>query len=349
VGGDLRHKGRPIYTPFVASVERIELAYNNVYHVRNGSEAVLIDTGPDYAGAAERLEAAVLSAPELVVATHGHLDHAGLGAYWSRRGVPVAVGARDAHLARMPALADAREFADMVAFVRTAGAPPAVAVEVEAGLLQRREWARVAAANQAHPPARTGARWPTGLRFERFEPARLLQGDESLAAQLRVLMCPGHTPANLVLVDESEGWLFSGDQLLPEITPTPAIQHLPPAQAGAQDWRFRSLPAFAASLRDLRKHQFVRCFPGHGEPFDNVADVIDGNLSQIEERTEKVAAALRNRGICSLYALADDLYPRALRRRFWQIIATVQGHLDVLEDAGRATLTDGNYAATNAT
>jgi glyoxylase-like metal-dependent hydrolase (beta-lactamase superfamily II) len=170
-----------------------------------------------------------------------------------------------------------------------------------------------------------------------------------LPAQLPVLMCPGHTPGNLVLVDEAEGWLFSGDQLLPEITPTPAVQHLPPGQAGRGTWRFHSLPAFTRSLRELRTRDFVRCFPGHGEPFDNVQEVIDANLTQIEERTEKVAAALRNRGSCSLYALAEDLYPRALRRRFWQIIATVQGHLDLLEDGGRATVVDGDYGATDAT
>ena len=81
---------------------------------------------------------------------------------------------------------------------------------------------------------------------------------------------------------------------------------------------------------------FVRCFPGHGEPFDDVTAAIEVNLSQIAQRTERVAAALRERGPSSLYDLCDALYPRALRRRFWQIAATVQGHLDILEKQGEA-------------
>ena len=37
----------------------------------------------------------------------------------------------------------------------------------------------------------------------------------------------------------------------------------------------------------------------------------------------------------TVYHLAERLYPRALRRRFWQIISTIQGHLDVLAEAGQ--------------
>ena len=172
---------------------------------------------------------------------------------------------------------------------------------------------------------------------------------ERVGAQLRVVACPGHTPGNLVLVQESDGWLFSGDQLLPEVMPTPGIQHVPSREPALEAWRFRSLPAFVASLRRLREYDFARCFPGHGDPFDNVREVIDANLSQLDERTERVAALLRSRGSAAVYTLADDLYPRALRRRFWQIIATVQGHLDLLEDIERARLTDGLYVATSAT
>ena len=44
-----------------------------------------------------------------------------------------------------------------------------------------------------------------------------------------------------------------------------------------------------------------------------------------------------------VYALAERLYPRALRRRFWQIAATVQGHLDSLEAAGFVRVDAGVY------
>lgn len=38
-----------------------------------------------------------------------------------------------------------------------------------------------------------------------------------------------------------------------------------------------------------------------------------------------------------------ELYPRALGRRFWQIVATVQGNLDLLEDGGEVTHCDGVF------
>jgi glyoxylase-like metal-dependent hydrolase (beta-lactamase superfamily II) len=146
-----------------------------------------------------------------------------------------------------------------------------------------------------------------------------------------------------VVVVMAEGWLFSGDQLLPDITPTPAIQWRAGAREG--DSRFRSLPAFAASLERLRGYHFVRCFPGHGEPFGDVRGAIDANLAQIEQRTERVLEALREGGEATLYELCERLYPKAVRRRAWQILATIQGHVDLLEDQGRVVLISGMIAA----
>jgi glyoxylase-like metal-dependent hydrolase (beta-lactamase superfamily II) len=327
----------------VSCVERITMAYNNVYIVDRSGGRLLVDTGPDYRGARQVLEAHLQKTPNVVVATHGHLDHAGLGHYWRERGVPVVIGGDDAHLARSPQLSDPAEFDSMVAFVHGAGTPPLVATEAIAGLGHRREWAVAAARSGAYAPIGRDGRWPTALHYEHFQPSSLLSDGDTLGdAELCVIASPGHTPGNLVLVDRSEGWLFSGDQLLPEITPTPAIQRAPPGSAG--DWRFRSLPAFVGSLKLLRSMAFTRCFPGHGEPFDDVHTVIEANLSQIEQRSERVEEALRELGTASLYGICDALYPRALRRRFWQIVATVQGHLDLLEAAGRVTVAGGTYA-----
>jgi glyoxylase-like metal-dependent hydrolase (beta-lactamase superfamily II) len=136
--------------------------------------------------------------------------------------------------------------------------------------------------------------------------------------------------------------LFSSDQLLPEFTPTPAIQRYQSATGGP--WRFRSFPRFVDSLRRIRDLNASRCYPGHGEPFEDVAAVIDANLAQAEQRTERVREELVSHSGATLYQLAEALYPRALRKRFWQIIATVQGHLDVLEEEGLAVVDAGRWA-----
>lgn len=320
----------------VTAVQRISLGYNNVYVVGDAGSRVLIDPGPDYDGAREHIEHELAGGlPDLVVTTHGHLDHAGLASWWQSRGTPVAIGEGDLHYASGPQLQHDGEWEGYVSFVEACGAPQDLVVEVLHGLEERRAWSLRAATSTKYPPAGRERRWPTGLLYRPFSPSFVLErdGPPTESSELEVLPCPGHTPGNLVVVQRAEGWLFSGDQLLPDITPTPGIQ----AKGGEHDpgdWRFRSLPAFVHSLRRLRELELSRCFPGHGEPFDNVPAVIDANLAQIEQRTERVLQSLRDDGPGTLFAVCERLYPRAVRRRFWQIAATVQGHLDLLEEAG---------------
>jgi len=313
----------------MVTVERVALAYNNVYLVEDGAELVVIDAGPDYRGARETILAALRGRkPAAVVCTHGHLDHAGLGAWWRGMGVPVLLGRDDEAYAR----GEDFEFEAMAAYVEQCGAPDDVAREAIHGLQLRREWHDRLRHAEGWAPSRDG-RWPTQLRYAPFEPSALVAGEMQLPCGLRVLPAPGHTPGNVVVLGEGrEGrLLFSGDQLLPEITPTPAIQF----HNGA---RFPSLPRFLDSLELLAAAggPFARCYPGHGEPFGGVAEVLKANLAQAKERTERVDEALRAQGPATVYALAERLYPRALRRRFWQIISTVQGHLDMLEESRRA-------------
>ena len=325
------------------SVRVVPLAYNTVYLWENNGARVLVDTGPDYRGAWEALQAALEGVvPDLVVATHGHIDHAGLGARWQALGVPVAIGAADERLAREHQFAHQAEFEAFRAFILSCEAPADVTAEALEGLATARDRSPSLAA-PGYRPAGRGARYPTALRMEHFVPDRLLGGDVELPGGLRALACPGHTPGNLVLWDATERWLFSGDQLLPDITPVPGIQWGP--AVGSQQsavgtrnselgtsTRFRSLPAFVSSLERLRTLGATRCFPGHGEPFGDVDGMIDANLAQVSQRTARVRELLA--GEPSLFTLCERLYPRAARRRFWQIVAIVQGHLDLIEREG---------------
>ncbi len=323
----------------MATVRRIALGYNNVYLVQDDGEAVFVDTGPDYLGAWDALTGASEGVrASLVVATHGHSDHAGLGARWQAGGVPVGLGVEDLHFTTTAPLAAHDELARMAEFVRGCGAPPDAEAEALAGLHRRH--AQGQTLDRDYPPAGSRSHWPTGLRYQPFTPARLLRDGDSVGAGLRVVACPGHTPGNLVLVHQAEGWLFSGDQLLAEITSTPAIQVDPRATNG---WRFHSLPAFVRSMERVATGNYSRCFPGHGEPFDNVGEIIAVNLDQVAQRSERVLAALRADGPATLYGLCERLYPRALRRRFWQIIPTVLGHLDLLEESGAVLGSAGQY------
>jgi glyoxylase-like metal-dependent hydrolase (beta-lactamase superfamily II) len=323
----------------MAAVQHIRLAYNNVYAVSEGPETALVDTGPDYRGAFETLLGELRNRlPAVVVATHGHPDHAGLGAAWLRRGVPVLLDSNDRHFSRAQGLADPAEFALLEQFVRASGAPAGVQDDAMAALRRRRVANQLAA--EDYPPPGRPPHWPTGLRFEPFVPSPGEPGGAPFPAGLRILPAPGHTPGNVVLTHEAEGWLFSGDTLLPEITPTPAIQG-DPANPGT---RLRSLPAFVESLKVLAAGAYTRCFPGHGEPFDDVAEAIRLNLDAIDQRTARVRDELRTGGPSTPWGLSERIYPRAVHRRFWQIVPTILGHLDILEEVGEVTFAGGDYS-----
>ncbi len=325
----------------MVTVQPIPLAYNSVYLVETAGRRVLIDAGPDYSGATAVLASAMDGAgPAIVVVTHAHNDHAGLARWWQIRGATVGIGAADARLVRAPHFSEPGEFEAFAAYVATTGAPPELRPALIRGLEGRRQYVRLAAAGEGHPPGRPADRWPTGLRFQPFEPDVVLEDGASVAPGLRVISCPGHTPGNLVVVAEDEGLLFSGDQILRDITPTPGVQFVP----GGEGWlRFPSLPPFVASLERLRDLRLSRCYPGHGQPFDDVTSVIAQNLAQVEQRTERVRTELSDSGEATVHALCERLYPRALQRRWWQIVATIQGHLDLLAERGEAHCDDGKW------
>jgi glyoxylase-like metal-dependent hydrolase (beta-lactamase superfamily II) len=332
----------------VFQVRTIELSYNRCYVVDSNGVRVLVDAGPDYDGAWEAMQDNLDGRlPDVVLVTHGHNDHAGLGKRWQELGVPVLLDENDHHLARAPRLSDPAEWQVFEDFVRTSGAPVDVQREVVAGLEQRRIWAKHAAKSQSYSPSLRGTRWPTGIRMLPYEPNGFLEDIDVVAeamsdAGIGVLFCPGHTPGNTVIVSLTEEVLFSGDQLLPDITPTPGIQATAPRD-GEPITRYRSLPAFVASLELLQSMDWAHCFPGHGTPFDDVRARIDENLAGIEERSDRVMERLVELGEARVYEVAASLYPRAVVRRFWQIVATVQGNLDLLEEKGRIRSMGGVY------
>lgn len=317
------------------SVRWLPLGDNTVYAVDGPDGRVVVDAGPDFAGAWESVVAFVPAAA--VAVTHGHVDHAGLGRRWQEAGVPVYLHPLDAHLVGSLVPKDAG-WSVLVDFVRRCGAPGDVVSTVLAGLERRRMMAARWAAVPGYPPATQGSRHPTGLRYDPFSP--MPYPDGPLPNGLEWWHLPGHTPGTVVLVARREGWVFSGDLLLPNLTPTPGVQ-LDPGGGGLR--RFRSLPRFVDALREVRKAGFARCFPGHGEPFDQVERAIDATLNTVEARAERLRSDLRALGRATPYELAIRSYPRALARRFWQVLPVIQGSLDLLEERGLVRREDGAY------
>ncbi|MEV0167112.1 glyoxylase-like metal-dependent hydrolase (beta-lactamase superfamily II) [Nonomuraea fuscirosea] len=177
------------------------LGYTLVYAVESPKGPVLIDAGWNHPDAWEALSGGLgalgldVSAVRGVVVTHFHPDHAGLaGQVREVSGAWIAMHEADAALVRMINEYEADAQADMQAdMLRRAGADPAEAAQ--------------AVGERPVPPA---------------QPDRVLRDGDLVdlpGRKLRALHTPGHTPGHICLHLEDADRLFTGDHVLPDITP----------------------------------------------------------------------------------------------------------------------------------
>lgn len=316
----------------------IALGDNWVYAVISGGDAVLVDAGPDFDGAWEalvaQLEAAGLSLGDIrtVFVTHAHIDHCGLAHRWQDQGVPVAAWSREG-----PQFLHGRNIIGyQTQYVFRAMERMGVPQERVTGFIEEREKMRAAfRAGDDTGGGRRRARWPGLIRGTPFEPDLPLEDGAELAVgerRLQLVAAPGHTPGNAVLFEPETGALFSGDQLIPGSIPNPGWHYdlsvEPPR-------RFRSLPAFAASLEKVGGLGVRRLYPGHGEQSDAVEHELERNRRHHAKRQGQLREALAA-GPATPYELMRALFPRLPDRRLWQAMAEVVGQIDALVERGEA-------------
>jgi glyoxylase-like metal-dependent hydrolase (beta-lactamase superfamily II) len=214
-----------------------------------------------------------------VLVTHLHLDHVGLAArVREASGAWVAMHPADAAgITSFTGRTPEEMVESEVAFLVSLGAPP--------------EDAR---ADAGTPEQRAGL-----LRVAR--PDRLLEdGDRADLPgwSLRAVHTPGHTEGHLCFADEATDLFFSGDHVLPRISPNisthaggaadplrdylGALESVAGQPAGevlpGHEWRFRGLAARTAELRAHHEHRLaellaaVREHPG-GTPWELAASL----------------------------------------------------------------------------
>jgi glyoxylase-like metal-dependent hydrolase (beta-lactamase superfamily II) len=157
----------------------------------------------------------------------------------------------------------------------------------------------------------------------------LAPGDISLAARtLQAIPTPGHTRGHLCFWDMAGGLLFSGDHVLPHITPSigfePALASLP-------------LADYLQSLRLIRELPDAALLPAHGPPAASVHARVDALLAHHAVRLEAAEHAV-SRGAATAFEVAEMLTwtrrERALADLddYSQMLAVLEAaaHLDVL-------------------
>lgn len=178
-------------------------------------------------------------------------------------------------------------------------------------------------------------------RTEWETPDEWLDGTRPLEVAGRRLLAiptPGHTRGHYVFADEDKGLMFSGDHVLPHITPSIGFEAAPPPLP---------LSDYLASLARVRAMPDMRLLPAHGWIAGSVHARVDELLTHHEERLQQCREAVAG-GAKTAVAVAGELRWTRRGRSLStldldnQMLAVIESlaHLDVLVARGDLSSTD---------
>ncbi|WP_246161993.1 MBL fold metallo-hydrolase [Aeromicrobium ginsengisoli] len=156
--------------------------------------------------------------------------------------------------------------------------------------------------------------------------------------ELEVVPTPGHTKGHLVFHDHVNRLLFTGDHVLPTITPSIGFE------LGAREL---PLQHYLTSLRMLLTRPDARLMPAHGYPADSVHDRVGELLAHHAERFEQAERVVRTLGSGTAADVADRLLWTRRERHFTELdpfnqmmaVCETLAHLDVMVEDGRLAAT----------
>lgn len=213
---------------------------------------------------------------------------------------------------------------------------------VAAGSIQ---WILVSHTHPDHSPgasrlaALTGAKTigmpaPDGQHQDQtFRPDQIpTDGDVLTGAdfELQMLHTPGHASNHICFLHAGLRWLFTGDHIMNGSTVV-----IDPPDGDMQ--------SYLTSLSELKKFDIAAIAPGHGDVFDNPAEVIDWIIDHRLSRENKVVAALSaNPGLTSR-ELVPHVYSDVDERLYGWAERSLLAHLIKLEKDRRATLHNSRW------
>ena len=235
---------------------------------------------------------ATLPSVKRILVTHAHRDHYTLAVTLRREfGMPVALGAGErASIAALTSDDSVVSFGSQLRLLRAAGAE---------------ELARIVESQAVYVNPRTDG-WE--LPDEWLEAGVVAAG----ARELTVVPTPGHTRGHLVFADLARGLLFSGDHVLPHITPSIGLETVASPMPLA---RFLESLALVRTLPDLR------LLPAHGPVTESSHDRVDQLVAHHDKRLAEIRAAVAACGEQPSLLIAQRLDWTRRRREFAQLDA----------------------------
>jgi len=185
-----------------------------------------------------------------------------------------------------------------------------------------------------------GSYGPPGgtLLVEHLVPDRLLSDGERIEVSgltLDVLHVPGHCADLVVYWHAESGTIFSGDHLLPDITPVCLLDI--PEQPGVQ--RIHALAQFHESIDKVEPLRVKLLLPSHGEVLKSHRSLIAEYRLHTEERKLKISRLLvRAGGSATPFELSRTMFPKAYETQLHLVLSEMMGHLDLLVRDGNAVI-----------
>lgn len=292
------------------------LKHINIWILDDGEGVAIVDTGLDISPcreAWEELLAGPLAGRKVtrIIVTHFHPDHLGLAGWLAERfDVRLWMTRAEWLVGRMLA-ADVRDYPPREAFAywRAAGwSEERIEAEVAKG------WGRFA-----------GMVSPVPASY-----VRIVEGDTIRIGgrDWRVLVGNGHCFEHACMIDDANGIMIAGDQVLPRITSNVSLSLSEPDGDPLGDWL-----ASIEKLRSLSNELLV--LPSHGEPFTGLharLDALrDGHKGRLDALAEHLSEPRRGVDCFSI------LFARKIEFGSYGLATgEAMAHLRHLELTGRA-------------
>ncbi len=177
---------------------------------------------------------------------------------------------------------------------------------------------------------------------EPIMPDVLLQGGETINVgtfNLEVFFTPGHDAGHICLFESAHKILFSGDHVLPSITPSVGIQ---------TDAAVNPLGNFINSLNSVRLLDATLVLPGHEETFTNLRERVDEILAHHGHRDAEIMVTLDGEAKTAYeISMGITWMPSIGGRRFSELapwdkrmaVMETLAHLKVMKDSGKVGTT----------
>ncbi|TVT62908.1 MBL fold metallo-hydrolase [Amycolatopsis rhizosphaerae] len=300
----------------------------NVYAITDGTSLVMIDSGWALDEAREQLRAALAAiGAELgdisqFLVTHVHRDHYTQAVALRREfGNKIALGEHEEASLKITANPQGTPITAQIRLLWQAGADPVVD--------ELRKMFGDQPAESDTTLWEDPDQWLTEGRFTVL-PER----------ELDVVHTPGHTAGHVVFDDGAAGLMFTGDHVLPHITPSIGFQ---PAETEMP------LRDFLGSLRLVRGMPDRRMLPAHGPVSESVHQRVDELLAHHEQRLATTADTVVA-GATTAYEAAQRLGWTRRERRLAELdpfnqmlaVSETKAHLDLLVYQGKLAATEAD-------